>query len=274
MNWDLVAWSFSVIRKNKKLMLFPLLSAAAAIFGVYLWLQWRHGSVENLFRSHQWTAPDYLWIASGYVAVSFAMVFFNCALAACANAYFSGEEPTMGYGLRFAAARFAPILGWAVLSTTVGFILNAIERRASWAGKLAVWIFGVAWGMATYLVVPVLIAEDRGAFGSVRRSSQLLRETWGDQIVADLRFGWRALLLFLPCIVLGAAGANGYPILLPVTVAYFITVAAFLSAAKGVFEVALYRYAALNQTPADWSPEILPGIVQPQNAMRTRTLDI
>jgi len=52
--------------------------------------------------------------------------------------------------------------------------------------------------------------------------------------VSDIRFGWRALFLFIPCLVLGAMGANGYPVLLPLAVTYFIIAAAFLSAAKGI----------------------------------------
>ena len=39
---------------------------------------------------------------------------------------------------------------------------------------------------------------------------------------------------------LRALGANGHPILLTVTVTYFVIAAAILSAAKGIFEVALY----------------------------------
>ena len=274
MSWDLIAWSFAVVRKHKQLILLPIFSAAAALAALYLCSQLGHGSVQRLLQSHRAGIQDCLWLVPAYFLVSFAMVFFNCALAACAQAQFSGASPTLGYGLRYAGARLAPILAWALLSTTVGFILDAAERRASWAGKLAIWVFGFAWGMATYLVVPVLIAEDRGAFGSLRRSAQLARETWGDQIVAELRFGWRALFLFIPCLVLAALGANGYPILLPVAAAYFIIAAAVLSAAKGIFEVALYRYAALNETPADWSPEMFPGIFQSQDTMRTRVLDI
>jgi hypothetical protein len=251
MGWDLFGWSFSVIRKNKQLLLFPIFSAAAALAGLYLCsLLGRVAPVNGVL--HHVGLHDLLWLAPAYVLVSFLMVFFNCALAACAQAYFSGAEPTLGYGLRHAAARFVPILGWALLSTTLGFILNAIERRVSFAGKLATWMFGFAWSMATYLVVPVLIAEDRGAFGSVQRSAQLLRETWGDQLVAQIRFGWRGLVFFGPCLILGVVGANGYPVLLPVAVFCFLIAAAVLSAAQGIFEVALYRYAANGETPANW----------------------
>jgi len=265
MSWDLFDWSFAVVRKHKRLVLFPILSAVAALAGVYLYWHWR--------QNHHVGIGDYLWLVPAYMFASFAMIFFNCALAACATAHFTGDNPTLGFGLRHAGRRLAPILAWTLLSTTVGLILNAIESRASWAGKLATWIFGFAWGTASYLVVPVLIAEDRGAFGSLRRSAQLARETWGDQIVAGIRFGWRGVFLFIPCLVLGAIGANGHPIMLPVAAAYFIIAVAVLSAAKGIFEVALYRYAALNEIPSGWSPEILRTF-QSRNDMRTRILDI
>lgn len=256
MGWDLFGWSFSVIFEHKRLILLPLLSAAAALAGVALFIF--AGPLSFVVHSgHAWTFRDYLWLAPAYVAVTFVVVFFNCALAACAQSIFAGQEPSIADGLNHAAARFMPILGWAVLSTTVGFILNAIEQRASWAGKIVTWIFGFAWGMATYFVVPVLIAEDCGVFGSVRRSSQLFRDTWGDQLVAGIRFGWRGLVVVLPAVILGAIGVNGYPPVLLLAVAWLVVGLAALSAAKGVFEVALYRYAALKETPSGWTPEFV-----------------
>ncbi|MDR3701554.1 MAG: DUF6159 family protein [Candidatus Sulfopaludibacter sp.] len=262
MGWELFGWSFAVLRRNKRLMLFPLFSTAAALIALGLCLGGWQVSVPDVVR--QVSPRNFLWLAPAWFLTNFLIVFFNCALAACAQAQFSGEQPTLRYGLRQAASRVAPILGWSLLSATVGLVLNAIERRASWAGKLALWLFGFAWEMATYLVLPVLIAERRGPIESIRRSAQLVRETWGDQLVAEIRFGWRGLVFFLPCLIVGVLGANGYPVLLPVAVAGFILAMAALSAARGVFEVALYRYAAGGELPAGWSPAMLPGIFPPR----------
>jgi hypothetical protein len=258
MGWELFGWSFAVLRRNKRLLLFPIISTAAALMTLGLcFLAWR-ASAPDVVRP---VSPrDLLWLAPAWLLTGFVTVFFNCALAACAKAQFSGQQSTLRYGLGKAAGRFLPILAWALLATTVGLILDAIARRASWAGELALWLFGFAWGMATYLVVPVLIAEHRGPVESVRRSARLVRETWGDQLVAEVRFGWRGLVFVVPCLVLGVLGANGYPVLLPVAVAGFLLAIAALSAARGVFEVALYRYAAAGELPAGWSPEVLPGL--------------
>ncbi len=267
MGWELFGWSFSVLRKNKTLLAFPLFSGIAAVAGLFLCYMAKPASVwpEHL----KW--QDISSLIPAYFLVSFLVIFFNTALAACAQAQFSGQEATVGYGLSKAADRFLPILGWALISTTVGLILKMIERRASWAGKIAVWIFGAAWGMATYLVLPVLAAEDVGPMEAVRRSAKLLKETWGDQLVAGIRFGWRGLVFFMPCLLLGVLGMNGYPVFLPIAVAAFILASVVLSAARGVFEVALYRYAANGELPAGFTPDLMPGIFSRGNG---RAVDI
>jgi hypothetical protein len=262
MDWDLIGWSFRVIRRNKQLALFPAFSAAAALVAIWLCSAWRFGSVQALVGRRSFTGEDYALLAPVLFLVSFLIIFFNCALAACANAELSGRPATFGDGLRQAAARLGPIFGWALLSTTVVLVLRSLERRAVILGKLAVWIFGFAWAMATYLVIPVLIAEDHGALESVRRSAQIAKETWGDQIVAEIRWGWRGLLLFLPSILLFVVGLNGYPLALPFAVVCFLVTASVMTAAHGVFEVALYRYAALRETPDDWSQAIVNRIVR------------
>ncbi len=254
MGWELFGWSFGILRRNKRLLLFPIASGICVLVALFLcWL----GRPEQSGTVHSVTMGDLAWFAPTCFLVSFLVLFFNCALAACAQAEFSGRETTVGYGLNQAAGRLLAILGWALLSTTVGLALRALERRT---GRLASWIFGFAWGMATYLVVPVLVAEDLGPVASVRRSAQLLRDTWGDQLVAQIRFGWRGVVLFLPVLVLGALGANGYPVLLPVAAAVFLLGMIVLSAARGIFQAALYRFAATGEPPAGWTPDLLPGL--------------
>jgi len=92
MGWDLFGWSFSVIRKHKQLIWFPIFSGGAGLAAVILW-----------FLLHP---QSLLWLLPGYFALSFVIVFFNCALASCAQAYFAGQEVSIGYGLRRAASRF------------------------------------------------------------------------------------------------------------------------------------------------------------------------
>ena len=261
---DLIAASFSVLRKHKRLILFPILGAIAALlvaaafagFGGLL-------SPGNAGRLRDLGAAAYPFLFAGYLLCAFGVIFFNRALAACAQECLAGGAPTIGFGLRRAAGRTGTIFLWAAIYSTVGILLRIIERLVPLAGRIAVWLFGAAWGMATYLVVPVLILEDRSAVDSIHRSSQLLRDTWGPQLTASIRLSWRFLLFAIPGVIVGAIGANYYRPLVALAAVYLVALVTALFAANSIFEVALYRYAAGDSEHADWPRDSMSSAFRP-----------
>jgi len=263
---DLIAASFSVLRQNKQLIVFPVLSTIAAILVVVAFAGFGLVTAHPSSQLHGFGVAAYPILFAWYCMSAFGAIFFNCALAAGAQECLAGGHPTVAFGLRRALDRVGAILLWAIISSTVGIILNFIERRVPLAGKIAVWLFGAAWGMASYLVVPVLIVEDRNAVESVRRSSQLLRDTWGQQLTAGIRFGWRFLLFLVPGIILGAIGMNYYLPLIALAFVYIVALVAAMSAASGIFKVALYRYAAGGSLPAGWSPDWMSSAFRPSRS--------
>ena len=48
------------------------------------------------------------------------------------------------------------------------------------------------------MVVPVVVAERKGPFGALKGSTELLRQTWGEQLVGNFSFGMMFGLLSLP----------------------------------------------------------------------------
>jgi hypothetical protein len=262
---DLIAASFSVLRQNKQLILFPILSSIAALAVLAAFFGYGPVSILPGAPFYRFGPNAYPVLFAWYCVAAFSAIFFNCALAACAQECLAGGHPTVAFGLRRALDHAGAILVWAIISSTVGILLKFIERRVPFAGKIAVWLFGAAWGMASYLVVPVLIVENRNAGDSLRRSSRLLRETWGQQLTAGIRFGWRFLLFFVPGIVVGAIGMSGYPSLIAVAVVYIVALAMVMSAAIGIFKVALYRYAVGDSLPAAWSQDWMSSAFRPSH---------
>lgn len=255
MTWNLILQSFSILRRDRQLILFPVLSALAAIaVSIPFLLALFAGASVHLDR---WTPMHYALTFLWYSACAFVIVFFNCALAACAQIRFSGGEPTLGAGIAVAGSKTANILLWAIVSSTVGVALRAISDRVGLIGKIVVAICGGAWSLVTYLIVPVLVLEDRDVIDSIRRSGQLLRDTWGEQLVAGLHFGWIGLALAIPGIVLAVLAW-------PVAILYFVLLAAVLTAARQVFVVALYRFATTGQAPSGYSPDALHGAFRPR----------
>ena len=65
------------------------------------------------------------------------------------------------------------------MATTVGIILSIIERQGGQLGRIARGIFDMAWGVITFLIVPVVMFDDLGPVAGLKRSGQLLRTSWG-----------------------------------------------------------------------------------------------
>ena len=256
-SWELMIRSFRVLRRDKQLVVFPILStlAAAAVSVPFILALFAAGE------PHQWTATHTVLCFLWYSCANFAMVFFNCALAASAQTFFDGGQPSLGQGIRQAAGRAPAILAWAAVASTVGVVLRWIDERSGLFGRIVVALVGIGWNMATYLIVPVLVIEDLGVMDSIRRSSALLRQTWGEQLRGAIAFMWFGLLFTIPGIVLGAIAMAGLWILLPVAVLYFIALAASFSAARQIFTVALYRYATTGVAPDGYTGEGLHGAV-------------
>ncbi len=251
----MIGESFSVLRKDKKLVLFPILSGMStlAVAALYFLPLLHMGLIEQ-YNAYRTVDPTvYAWLFLWYCTNYFVIIFFNCALAACAQIRFSGGEPTLKAGMTQAGWKIPSILMWAVVASTVGLILQMIEERSSWLGKIVSALVGIAWAMATYLIVPVLIFEEDGVFGSIQRSSALLRETWGEQIVSGFSFGLPSLLLAIPGVLLGLVGFKLHPLGFLIAVPYFLLLSAAISAVRGIFTVALYRYATAGDPPPGFS---------------------
>ena len=139
----------------------------------------------------------------------FIIVFFNCALVACAMIRFRGGDPTVRDGLKAARERLGLIAAWALLAATVGVILRMIEERVGFLGKIVTAILGAAWTIATFFVVPVLVMENLGPVDAAKRSVGIVKKAWGESIVGNAGVGiltfLAVLLLVIPCGVLAVA---------------------------------------------------------------------
>ena len=259
-SWDLMIRSFGVLRRDKQLAVFPVLSAltAAAVSIPFFLALFGGGTPQH------WDPAKVLTVFVWFCSANFVMIFFNCALAASAQTFFEGGRPSLGQGISAAASRAPAILQWAAISSTVGVCLNWLNERTGPVGRIAVSLFGLSWNMATYLIVPVMVIENRGAIESIRRSTQLLRKTWGDQLCATIAFGWAGLLFAIPGVVVGAIAMNGYWPLLPVAVLYFVVMVTVFNAASQIFTVALYRYATTGEAPDGYDGDGLRAAIHPR----------
>ena len=272
-SWALAKASMAVLRSDKELLVFPLVSAIAVLLVTLSFVlpMLGLGVFEHMDRDGGAPAALYPWIFAFYLAQYFVMFFFNSALVGAAMIRLDGGDPTVADGLRIARGKWLPILGYAAIAATVGMVLRAFEQRAGFLGRIVIGLVGVAWTLATFLTVPVLVARDVGPIEAVKESAALLKQTWGENVIGNGGLGLVLGLVNLGVIALGVALAMGLAsqglMALAVTagiVAAIVVLGLALvqSALSGIYSAALYRYAVEGSAPAGFDGVLLQGAFQ------------
>jgi len=272
--WKLMGASWDVLKKDKELLVFPLISGICCLlvlasFAIPIVLS---GGLQTA-EGEGAAAPQVMYyglLFLFYLANYFVIIFFNSAIISCAIIRMQGGDPTVGDGLRMASARLPQILGWALLSATVGLVLRIIEDKSEWVGKLVAGLLGMAWTIVSYLAVPVLVVEKKGPIEALKESAGMLKRTWGQQLVGNFGFGLIFFLLAIPGIILiviggtmaaGASAVLGGAVLV-LGIIYFIILGLVQSALQTIFQAALYLYARSEEVPPGFDEAMLSGAIR------------
>jgi Family of unknown function (DUF6159) len=269
--WSLMADSWQVLKLDKSLLIFPFISgvccfllSASFLVPFYATGAWRppgHDAetVRQVFY--------YGTLFAFYLLLNFIVVFFNAALVACAATRLGGGEPTITDGLRAAASRLPVIAGWALVSATVGLLLRFIEDRSDRVGQIVAGILGTAWTVLTFLVVPILVIENKNPIAAFQESTALLKGTWGEQLVSNLCFGVIFMLLALPVVPLFILGGMAHNLVVLIACAvlagvYFLILSLIHSTLHAIFQTALYLYARDGVAPQGFNAESLASALR------------
>lgn len=252
-SWNLVKASWEVLRQDKELLIFPILSTIAVIVVTLSFI------LPILFVEtalHSIREADFIHYLIGFIFYFiqyFIIIFCNTALVGAAIIRLRGGNPTVGDGFRIAGSRVLTILGYAFIAATIGIILRSISERSGLLGKIVVSILSMAWNMATFLVIPVYVVENVGPVESIKRSMQLLKKTWGEQIIGNISIGFAfgiimvALIIAMIFSIAAIAGTASTALLILVISGFvlaFILLALLSSTLGSIYEAAVYIYAS------------------------------
>lgn len=187
-----------------------------------------------------------------YIIASFIGTYFAAATVTVATIRMKGGNPGFTDGLTAATRKIPSILGWAIITAVVGVFL-AIIRRKGRGARLAADLAQLAWGVATYFVIPVMLFEDEGPLSAIGRSTSIVKRTWKESLAGNFGMG----AIFLGIVLLGlvvfypigslVGGLTGGVMAVAIML---IIVLAFSSAANCVLVAALYRLARTGEMPA------------------------
>jgi hypothetical protein len=270
-SFALVKASAGVLKSDKELMFFPAISGVASILvaATFFVPAWTMGLFEQM------TGNDvvaYLFLFAFYLVEYTVVFFFNTALVGAALIRLEGGDPTLADGLNIAMSKFTKILGYAAIAATVGMVLRALSERMGVVGRFVIGLVGMAWNLATFLVVPVLVTRDVGPADAIKESAALFKRTWGEQVVGNAGLGLAFFLMFTSLALFGALFTFLAAQLAPVAVvgvivtfgAGFVALGLAASAMSGIYSAALYRFATTGEASGSFDSRLLGSAFKPK----------
>jgi len=206
------------------------------------------GAFALLFRrlpdAHDLRFPNYLVALPVLWFGTIASSYCNVVVAVIADRRLRGDDASVSDGLSVATSKLDRILSWTVVSIVVGTFLHALAERVKLGGLLASRLFGLAWGLATTFVVPVLALEDVNVKDAISRSSSIFKRKWGEAVVAEGTVGLAVFVVMIPAfVVVGVTFAIAIPLGVCTAVVAVGLLMIVSGALDAVVRVALYRYA-------------------------------
>lgn len=261
-NLSLIIKSFKFIMTHKKLMLFPILKliliipALIAIYAtiIYFGAQKQHAANTSTLFSNLIVIISCL--ATIFVSTFFS-VFTDVALSSAATQALNGSI-SIKKSFSQSFSRIGTISTWALSATIIKFLLQGKKNNSSrnFMSDLAGSIIGLAWYIATFLVIPVITYERLSAIDSIKRSADLMRKNFGQNVSSSLILPLFSLLVIVIFGLLGfgivyllkSTDPNGQAWIVATTILLtlgFLIIMALhivISATTIIFKTAVYQY--------------------------------
>ncbi len=267
--------SWAVLKENRYLLAFPVLSFVlglipVAVLGI--------PALYFLATNHNWIALV-LGILLVFAASAVAVVLQG-GLVAAVDAEMSGEDSSVGQGLRRAMQHLGALIAWSAVVTVVSVLLGLVRGngQGNVVGVLLRSVLAAAadvmWQLVTFFVVPFIVLEGASPISAVKSSASLFKQRWGQQLAGGVRIGALiGLVLILPGILLlvggillallGSAAAIASGASLAVIGLVLLLIGIVISSAmRSVFSVALYRYAKDGVASAGFTTQELQDAVR------------
>ena len=275
--WALSRQSWQVIRADRSLLLFPVLSAGCGLLAAVVFF----GAGAGVYAATKATAAAVPFVVIGLYALTYLAIYFGVALTACATRALDGHDTTVAEGLAAARERRGVIAAWSGVQLVVGALISIIqsllrESLGSMAGALVGGLADFAWAVASFFVIPIIALEGLGPRDALKRSGAIIKQHWGEGATGAISIGGVIMLVgFLPAVAIGllaasvASSAPALAIALGVVAIAVLVVAGLVQTAMmAVFKVALFRFATEQQVLGGFSQDDLEGAFRTKSGRR------
>lgn len=277
-SWELTKLTFSILKENTTLILFPLTSI---IISSVLLLIIFFTIILPALLSQEPKTYIVTAFATGFLTLliaSFTAIFFNFALVHATKRIFEHKKANFKESINYTLKRIHLVFLWALIVTIVGMIISILEdlaKRMKGAGKIITYgiryAIGAAWSIATIFVVQAMVYHELKPIAAIKDSVRTFTKTWGETFIRAISLGMIGSLFMFGGIIgvllagsltFASFGLSGIVLMAAlgvVTVIYIIGVIITFQAANSVFNTAIYHYAKTGKIPGNYTTETLEG---------------
>ena len=247
--YTLLIDSIRLMRNNPRLMLFPAVAGIAGLAFLFVFLGITFGTMA--FRPE---GGFLLGLLLAYLGMTFLSTFFTAGLVHQTRVAMDGGDVSIRAGLAGAWEVKWRLFIWSVIAATIGAILNGTSESGSRAGRGLGAIFGIAWTLMTFFIVPVIVFERTGLVEMFKRSGSTFKDTWGETPISLVGVQLVAIIIGIPFVFVGyltftaASPIFGIGVIIAGVAISFLIVQTL----EGVIKTSLYFYAKEGTAPSEF----------------------
>ena len=286
-SWEVTKLSFGIIKKDKEMLIFPILSSIfslifmAALLVPTVIMELINDMGPEAANNPSLGGTDYLFLFLTYFGLALIATFFNVCVVYTTKVRLEGGNATFWESIKFGFSKFGKIIQWAFISAIFGVILAILQSLAEKLGTVGRILVGFlrgllsfAWGIATIFLSQGIVYYNLSPGNAIKHSVEVLKRTWGESIVRHFGLGLiEGIMVFLGIIataVLAVVFASISPtamiIVIIIGVIYFAMVILVFNVANSVFNTVLFVYADKGTIPELASPDVV------QNAFKVKKI--
>lgn len=291
--------SLTVVKDNRTLLWYPIFSIVMTFIllatGIWAFVVGSNISAEAARHTAQVASLVIAFLIINLVGTISSAAFFLSATQAL-----EGERTSFKKGFQKAWEKRKYLLQWALFSTGVFFLIFLVQSGldrlmgpfSKGIGRFLTPVIGsllsLGWAFASFFAIPVLLAHPDTPLPTLKRSLDLFKRTWGENVTASVSFGLLGMVLGMLTLTLAGmvVMAINYGIFrvnpdvpgfvfgivyAAVALPSIMTLTIVLSAVQSIFAASLYRYAETGDYVGPYSKEMIEGAFKPRKKLfRTR----
>lgn len=263
---QLIHQSLRVVRNQKKLIILPLFSSILIIlllsFIITPIIDYEKAQIVLHKSQIYFIVSAYIITALCLFLIHQITIHFNAALIYCVNEYFTGQPISLKKGIKAANKHFIQLYNWNSYSGTIGILIHLSQYFLHGTNFYKKLLQNLAWRIATYLVIPIIMTHQLGPVKSIKLSAQLIQRTWGTELKTN--FGFIPLLLLarfitlIPAII-GLIQGTHQSLLIGISasIILIIVVSTISSASITILARVLYNYATEEKVAPEFNEELI-----------------